>query len=399
MEGKNLTILEVVEEIMAKVKKEYEDLNKLNVMVLGKTGVGKSTLINKVFGEEIVKTGIGRPVTTDIKKYEKQGYPLAIYDTPGLELGGGNAVDSLLDQVVSEIKKSIDSGDISSAIHCVWYCVATTSHRFEESEARFLRELLSKTGDYNVPVILVLTQSFSKKDAAALKAEIEKEQLSVVDIIPVLADDYLIDDDYKVAAYGLDVLTEVMSNVIPEAVQKTFIALQKANLKLKQKKAQAVVAGSATAAAAIGASPIPFSDAFLLIPEQIAMFAGITAVFGLPVDKATMMAVISSTIGTTGATALGKTIVSNLIKLIPYGGKVVGGVISAATAAALTSALGEAYIMVLSMVVKGDLDLKDLDTDKGKEIIKTVFANRLKLKRDASGKTVDDEDQIDGLEV
>ena len=87
----DLNPAEVAQRIMKEVKQKIQGLNKLNVMVLGKTGVGKSTLINSVFQEPIAQTGIGKPVTSRIKKYEKADYPLSIYDTPGLELGGENA--------------------------------------------------------------------------------------------------------------------------------------------------------------------------------------------------------------------------------------------------------------------------------------------------------------------
>ena len=138
-----------------------------------------------------------------------------------------------------------------------------------------------------------------------------------------------------------------MNSAIPEAAQKTFVAVQCASLNLKKGKAQAVVAASAITAAATGAVPIPFSDAALLVPEQVAMLAGITAVFGVPMEKATLLAIISGTIGTAGTTVLGKIVVSNLVKFIPGIGSVAGGVISGATAAALTAALGEAYIIIL----------------------------------------------------
>jgi uncharacterized protein (DUF697 family) len=40
------------------------------------------------------------------------------------------------------------------------------------------------------------------------------------------------------------------------------------------------MATSVAAAIATAASPIPFSDAFLLVPIQVAMLAGISATFG-----------------------------------------------------------------------------------------------------------------------
>lgn len=387
MESLNTT--EIVEKIMAKIKEEYANLTTLNVMVLGKTGVGKSTLINHMFGEAIVKTGIGRPVTQNIRKYEKDGFPLAIYDTPGLELDGEHAVDSLLEQVVGVTKDSLSKGDLSSAIHCIWYCVSATSHRFEPSEVSFVKRLLEKLEGFNIPVILILTQAYNKKDAAELKRVIDNENLSIVQAIPVLAENYTLDDLGTIKAYGLTDLTSVMLEVIPEAVKKTFIAMQKADLKLKRAKAHAVVVTAAAASAATGAIPIPFSDAALLVPEQISMIAGITAVFGIPISKATMTAVLTSTIGTAGTTILGKTIVTGLIKLIPGAGSAVGGAISAVTAAALTSALGEAYIGILTMIVSGEMKPEDLDTEEGKAIIANAFKERLQIKRKDNGEPLD----------
>ncbi len=53
-----------------------------NVLVIGNSGVGKSTLINAVLGEEKAKTGWGSKGTTDkLTIYESKELPFLIMDT------------------------------------------------------------------------------------------------------------------------------------------------------------------------------------------------------------------------------------------------------------------------------------------------------------------------------
>ncbi|MBO4902363.1 MAG: 50S ribosome-binding GTPase [Lachnospiraceae bacterium] len=378
----------VARKILESIQEARKNMTMLNVMVLGKTGAGKSTLINNVFNEELAETGIGKPVTDQIRSYSKEGFALTIYDTPGLELGGENSLNKLLKEVTDVIDKGMKSGDIEKAIHCIWYCVNTNTHRFEEAEKSFISRFLDEAKQYNVPVILVLTQSFSKQDAQELRSEIEKENLPLAQVVPVLAQDYVIDGEYTVKAYGLERLIEIMNSVIPESVKNTLIAVQKANIDMKRTRARAIVATSAATAAATGAVPVPFADAVLLVPEQIAMLAGITVTFGIPVEKATLAAVVSATVGTSGATALGRSAVGGLLKLIPGGGSVAGGVISASVAAAITAALGEAYIAVMTMVAKGEMQIGDLETKEGKKQITKLFKERLKIKRNDKGEEI-----------
>lgn len=60
---------------------------RVNILVAGKTGVGKSTLINAVFRGELAKTGSGKPVTQTTQELSRPGHPLTIIDTRGLEVG------------------------------------------------------------------------------------------------------------------------------------------------------------------------------------------------------------------------------------------------------------------------------------------------------------------------
>jgi len=63
---------------------------KVNLMITGATGCGKSSTINAMFNTEVAKVGIGvDPETMDIKKYELDN--LILWDSPGL--GDGKEKD------------------------------------------------------------------------------------------------------------------------------------------------------------------------------------------------------------------------------------------------------------------------------------------------------------------
>ncbi len=374
-----MDIEKTAQEALDKIADRIKNLKTMNIIVSGKSGVGKSTLINAVFREKLCETGIGKPVTTHMKKVTKKGVPLAIYDTPGFELGG-KIQDEVKSEIIDTIKKGLSSQNINDAIHCIWYCINAQSDRIEPIEIEWIKELSKANQVTQVPIIIILTKVISKKRAEEFKKVLLNENLDVIQIIPVLAEDYPIDDEYIAKSYGLDVLVKVMGEALPDELMDTLQHMQVVSLEEKKRRAQAAVVTAAAAAAAEGAAPIPFSDCALLIPTQITMIASITVIFGFEVNKSIITALLSSTIGAGGATLLGKTVVTNLIKLIPGAGSIIGGAISAGTAGIITTALGEAYIGVMELIYKGEMSINELGTKKGRDAMSKMFKNNLSKK-------------------
>ena len=370
----------IAQEAIDAIAEKIKNLNTLNIIVAGKTGVGKSTLINAVFRDKLAETGMGKPVTDHMRKISKKGIPLAIYDTRGFELGR-DVQQQVKQEVMETISKGLATQDINKAIHCIWYCINTASNRVEPEEIEWLKELSKENQITQVPIIVVLTQSFSKKNADAMRKMILNENLDVVQVVPVLAEDYEIDEAYVARSYGLDVLIHVMGEALPDELMDTLQNVQIASLAEKKKRAQAAIATATLAAAGEGAAPIPFSDCALLIPTQLGMIASITVIFGFDVNESILTAFLSSTLGSGGATLLGKTVVSNLVKLIPGVGTIAGGAISAATAGVLTAALGEAYIGIMTLVFNGEMSIDDLSTKRGKDQMTALFKYELKKQR------------------
>lgn len=375
---------EIAKKCMDAINEKLKNLKKLNIIVVGKSGVGKSTLINSLFRDKIAETGLGRPITTEIRKIEKKDYPMAIYDTPGFELSEGQQA-KVKEEIIELIHKGLATGDINNAIHCIWYCINVGGNRtFDQTEINWLKELIEKNKVTKVPIIVVLTQACPKTKGKQMQTLVEKENLDIIKVIPVLAQDMDFDGEYVAKAYGLDQLVDIMSEALPEELQDTLQNVQKASLKSKKKRSRAVVAAASAVAFGEGFIPIPFSDAAVLIPTQITMIASITTNFGMNISKSVIMSFISSTIGTAGTTILGKSMVSNLFKLIPGVGTGVGGMISGSTASLLTTALGEAYIKFMEMIYKGELKKEDLYDQNGQKAISKMFKEELTKKRKQS---------------
>ena len=371
----------VAQQCLDAINDKIKNLKTLNIIVVGKSGVGKSTLINSLFRGNFADTGLGRPVTSEIRKKVKKDYPLAIYDTPGFELSSGQQ-NKVKDEILDIIQKGIASKDINDAIHCIWYCVNVGGNRtFDESEIKWLKEFTAENRVTQVPIIVVLTQAIPKKKAAEMKKLVEAENLDIVKVVPLLAQDMDFDEEYIARSYGLDTLIDVMAEVLPVDLKKTIQNVKKASKKKKKKASQAVIATAVAGTFGEGFAPIPFSDAFMLVPTQVGMIAGITVIFGLDINKSFLTSFVTATIGSAGATVLGKTIVSNLLKLIPGLGTVAGGLISGTTAGLLTTALGEAYIKIMEMVYKGEISKEDLYSQDGQNTMSQLFKTELKKKR------------------
>jgi uncharacterized protein (DUF697 family)/GTP-binding protein EngB required for normal cell division len=332
------------EDIAEMVRKALEEAlrnrGQANVLIAGRTGVGKSTLINAVFQGNLAETGQGRPVTRSTREYTKEGLPLSVWDTRGFELSAFKESIAELERLIAERSRDRDP---NKHIHAAWLCVHEDGRRVEDAEIE-LHSALSR----QMPVLGVITKARADQ---GFRAEVQRLLPLASNVIRVRALAEEFDEGHTLPPMGLQELVEATGQVLPEGARRAFVAAQKASIQLKKNAGHKIVVGSATAAAAAGASPIPFSDAVILVPIQVAMLAGISSVFGLELSTAFLMTLVTSAAGGTGATFAGRAIVANLLKLIPGGGTLVGGVISATTAAVLTTTLGELYIATLAAVL------------------------------------------------
>lgn len=339
------------------IQKENAQLENLNILVTGKSGVGKSTLINTVFGEELAKTGIGKPVTEKIQLIESEGFPVRIYDTVGFELEktgfdiSGVIKSSKENEIKKLIKKVQKSETKEDDIHVVWYLISGTSARIEKPEIDFINWMIKQ----KLPVIVGLTKSYDKKEAQLLKKEIKKLSPDISNIVLILAK-----SSKTAKAFGIERLIDYTFELIPEVLQASFVHSQEASLKLKREEASKIVTSNMAANFSAGFSTSELSDGPLMIETQKEMLAKITSTYGIEVDKKQVETALMSIIGVFGALFAGKKIAETVLKFFPTIGKLGGGLISGGVGMVITGALGYAYIGLMELVSLGKVNLSEI---------------------------------------
>lgn len=313
------------------------ELGHVNILVAGRSGYGKSTLINAVFQSNLAAVGQGRPVTTKTREFTKEGVPISIWDTRGLELADFDATLNELEKVIRERNRERDPG---RHIHVAWLCIQEDVRRLDDAEIR-LHERLAQL----VPVLGVITKA---RNDAGFRQKVQDLLPQAKNVVRVRSILETLDDGHTLAPMGLEQLVFATAELVPEGQRRAFAASQKASIAYKKTAARRVVVAFSTSAAGIVATPIPFADAFLLVPNQVAMLATISATFGLDLTKTFLATLAASAAGSSSATFLGRSLVVNALKLIPGAGSAAGAAIGAGAASALTAALGELYIQVLS---------------------------------------------------
>jgi|GEM_PF-62318 len=322
-----------------------EALGHANVLIVGSTGVGKSTLINAVFQGEMAATGDGVPVTQGVRAYTKKGVPLTIFDSRGLELEDFDASKAeLLDEVRSRRKK-IDSRE---HIHIAWLCISEDSRRVEEAHQHLAKELSEF-----MPVVVVITKSRMDDGFRATVQKLIPEARNVLSVRAIVEKH---DDGHVSQPMGLENLVELTFEVFPEGHRRAFVAAQKVDLKRKHKHAIQAVALAATGAATlVGVNPIPAVDAMGLPAVYLAMFAGVNASYGLSISKKSLAPVVASAVSARVGMLAGPLIIGSMMKFIPVGGTLAGGLISGAAAGTIATTVGTIYVKVVHRLVKQNL--------------------------------------------
>ena len=237
----------IKEQLIQLLDQPNRRVNHLNILVIGKTGAGKSSLIgemlrydynenngnndnndngnnndNKDNSKENPKAGFFKPTTKGKPQYfESKIVPfLRFADTQGIEISSKKSkkpygIDEVERDVTEFICNMNESGDPDKYVHCIWYCFQPHDSRLQDDEEELLTNLSKNYSIETLPIILVGTKSNSQELVDQFKKGFEECELPFkFEFIPTLAKKM---DSIK--PYGLDILQK-------QSIQKSMSAVQ-----------------------------------------------------------------------------------------------------------------------------------------------------------------------------
>lgn len=144
-----------------------------NLLIMGKTGTGKSTLLNYICGNHLAKTGTGKPVTQEgLFEYLVMinGQEVKIFDSWGIEAGKVERWKTLIDNALKEhgVQKSMEEW-----FHSVIYCIQAGGGRVEDVDSEIIKRFLQE--GYHLTIVLTKADQIDEDDEAQLKKTILKE--------------------------------------------------------------------------------------------------------------------------------------------------------------------------------------------------------------------------------
>ena len=212
-------VLDILIQLVSLNKEIIKNIEHLNIVLVGPSGVGKTTLINAILDLDI-KTGFGSPQTRDSEFFNSEKIPfLRLADSRGVEKNTSSGIDSIFENIKNFIQSQINSNDYDKFIHIIWYC--WTGTRFEQSEIELFKKISEQYSLNNIPVIIVYTNAIFPKEIESAKKYIKEELKLENEFIDVLALEKELDGKI-IKDRNLDILIQKSVELAKSAIKSSI---------------------------------------------------------------------------------------------------------------------------------------------------------------------------------
>ena len=151
--------------------------NHFDILLIGKTGAGKSTLINSLLRlpkKKRAKVGHFESTTKEFKNYTSNEIPgLQFWDSEGISLD--NEINVIVKKLKDFINNRGNNEELDNYIDLILYCINSDTSRFEDKEVDLIEDLKLFYNDSYIPVLIIFSRSVVDENFKTIKqAVLEK---------------------------------------------------------------------------------------------------------------------------------------------------------------------------------------------------------------------------------